>query len=113
MTCPYCDQKEKGRGKGETPIPITPDQYDRLSRRIYVVEQMTADWQKYSLSVSDMENIYRRLNDMNRKIEKIEKMFIKIGIKLFKRAVPDRDKLDQRLTILENGLEHYINAKKA
>jgi hypothetical protein len=66
---------------------ITPDQYDKLMRRLHALEQKVTMLGQNDYKMHELDELY----DMQGKIVKemifIRKMMMKIGLALFKRAV--------------------------
>jgi len=64
----------------EIPKRITEDQYDKLMRKLWEMEQRLVGVEKQWTFDTTLDELYR-------KQQKIEKMLIKIGMTIFKKGI--------------------------
>ncbi len=80
---------------------ITPDQYDKLMRRLLVLEQKFLIIEKAQYTDVEIREVFDRQAVIERKLTRIDRMLIKIGTKLFRKAISDEDVVEKRLMNLE------------
>ena len=75
-------------GPGKVPRRVTPDELDRLMRRMYIMEQKMALYDKdCAYPAKQLEELYDMQGKIVKELLSLRKMAIKIGTALIKKAV--------------------------
>ncbi len=70
----------------QIPPKITPDQYDKLLRKLWEIEQKISCFNNITKHQEDINDLYAQNAKIMAEQKLIKKMCIKIGTKLFKKA---------------------------
>ena len=65
---------------------ITPDQYDKLMRRLHILEQKIAILGDSHFKATEIDQVFERQYAIEKQLKRIDKMFVKIGTALFRKA---------------------------
>jgi hypothetical protein len=80
---PVMDSHEKTYGQ------LTPDQYDKLMRRLHNLEQKITLLGQQDYKATQIDQVFDRQHHIEKQLKRIDKMLVKIGLALFRRAVKD------------------------
>lgn len=71
----------------EIPKRINEDQYDKLMRKMWEIEQKTACFNSITKHQDDIDELYKQNHAIIAEQKMLRKMFVKIGSKLFKKSM--------------------------
>lgn len=74
--CPVIPRDEKTYGQ------ITPDQYDKLMRRLHIMEQKLTLLGQQDYQATQIDQVFERQGKIEKELALIKRMAVKIGLML-------------------------------